>query len=143
MTLTRIILDCDIIIYDLFRCQLDEVEAAIRILKFSNFASEKILICVSTVMTWALSNVKDEFVSEEQLHLRKTYPKYQFMKVIEDQCMQLNGWKSNLKTYVLCAGIEYGKGEDVFFNFFKVDEKAFLKKTSLKKLLASMAIGAS
>lgn len=99
---------------------MDEVEAAIKILKFSNYSSEKIFICVSTVMTWALSNVKDDFALEEHLNLRKTYPKYQFMKNIEDQCIQLKGWKNSLKAYVLCAGIEYGKGEDVFFNFFKV-----------------------
>lgn len=33
--------------------------------------------------------------------------------------MSAGNSKKNLKTYVLCSGILYGNGEDVFYNHFK------------------------
>lgn len=106
------------------RSPLDEVEYAIKLLKFANYNEEKILICISSVMTWALSREKgdkaDEFLTENDKALRKTYPKYQFLLSIEDQCMQANECKNNLRTYCLVSGLLYGHGEDLFFPFFKV-----------------------
>lgn len=71
-------------------------------------------------MTWSQALPKDEPYTEDDLNLRRTLPKYQFLLNIEDQCLQANALKTNLKTYVLNSGILYGHGEDVFFNFFKV-----------------------
>lgn len=102
------------------RCPIDEVEFVIKILKFSNYIDEKILICVSSVMTWAQAIPKNEPYNEHDLLLRRTLPKYQFLLNVEDQCMQANAFKTNLKSYVLNSGVLYGHGEDIFFNFFKV-----------------------
>lgn len=49
----EVILDSDVIIYDLNTCPLDEVEFAISTLKMAEKQEEKILICISSVMTWA------------------------------------------------------------------------------------------
>jgi len=98
----------------------------IKVLKFANYASEKLFIVVSSVMTWALCNPKeksnpnDELLIEEDRNIRKTFPKYQFLLSIEDQCLQANNFKTNLRTYCLISGLTYGHGEDLFFNFFKV-----------------------
>lgn len=44
--------------------------------------------------------------------------KYQYLNEMEDMVLSLN--KENLKVIVVCAGIWYGKGENLFRNLFKV-----------------------
>lgn len=41
------------------------------------------------------------------------------MKTLETLCLSAGRSKPNLKTFVLCSGILYGKGEDTFFPLFK------------------------
>jgi adenylate kinase len=53
-----IILDSDVIIYDLNTCDLQEAEFAISTLKVAKTEENKILICISSVMTWALTPPK-------------------------------------------------------------------------------------
>jgi adenylate kinase len=55
-----IILDSDVIIYDLTTCDLKEAEFAISTLKVSKSPEPKVLICVSTVMTWAKTPPKEK-----------------------------------------------------------------------------------
>lgn len=106
------------------KCALDEVEYVIKLLKLANYTDEKLLICISSVMTWALCREKteknDDFLTEEDRVLRKTYPKYQFLLSIEDQILQINNIRPNLRAYCLVSGLQYGNGEDLFFPFFKV-----------------------
>lgn len=54
----EIILNSDVIIYDLNTCSLKEAEFVISTLKMHNFQQNKILICISNVMTWAKSKPK-------------------------------------------------------------------------------------
>lgn len=54
----EVILDSDVIIYDLNTCPSNEVEFAISTLKMTNTKEEKILICISNVMTWAMTPKK-------------------------------------------------------------------------------------
>jgi len=41
------------------------------------------------------------------------------MKTLETMCLSAGRANPNLKCYVLCSGIPYGKGEDIFFSLFK------------------------
>ena len=59
--------------------------------------------------------------SEKLYKYRKTYPRYENMKTLETLCLSAGRSNANLKTYVLCSGILYGKGEDTFNPLFKVN----------------------
>jgi adenylate kinase len=54
----EVILNSDVIIYDLNQCDLKEAEFVISTLKMHPFQQQKILICVSNVMTWAKTQPK-------------------------------------------------------------------------------------
>ena len=56
----EIILNSDVIIYDLNTCDLKEAEFVISTLKINKFTETKTLICVSNVMTWAKSKPKEK-----------------------------------------------------------------------------------
>jgi len=58
--------------------------------------------------------------NEREYAKRKPIPKYQPFKAIETQCLSAGASKKNLQSYVLCSGILYGHGEDVFLNYFRV-----------------------
>lgn len=53
-------LNSDVIVYDLNTCDLKEAEFVISTLKIHNFTDNKILICVSNVMTWAKTKPKEK-----------------------------------------------------------------------------------
>ena len=55
-----IILNSDVIIYDLTQCDLKEAESVISSLKIHPFQEQKTLICISNVMTWARSHPKEK-----------------------------------------------------------------------------------
>jgi len=57
--------------------------------------------------------------TEREYARRKPIPKYQPLKAIETQCLSAGASKPNLHSYVLCSGILYGHGEDVFLNYFR------------------------
>ena len=65
--------------------------------------------------------VKKHYIrfSESDFTCRKPLPKYEAIKYVETLCMSASLSKPNLKSYVLCAGIQYGQGEDFFYNIFK------------------------
>lgn len=56
---------------------------------------------------------------ERDYNLRRTYSKYQKIKALETLGLSAGKSKPNLFTYVLCPGIPYGLGEEVFFPIFK------------------------
>lgn len=156
-----IILDSDVIIYDLNTCDLKEAEFAISTLKVTNSPEPKILICVSTVMTWARTPPKEKEEEEEDAddgqgeepdseeegkeeppggdEVKKTYvrftdkdytvrrpaPEYEQIKSVETLCLAAGKVRESLKSYVLCSGILYGNGEQVFRPYF---EEARLQK---------------
>jgi hypothetical protein len=64
--LGQLILDCDIIIYDLTTCDPNEAEYGIKTLKMGDFKDEKILICVSNVMVWAETPPKEKVLFKFQ-----------------------------------------------------------------------------
>jgi adenylate kinase len=44
-------------------------------------------------------------------------PQYAALREIEDKVLELK--KENVKVYVICSGITYGQGEEVFYQLFK------------------------
>lgn len=48
----KVILDSDVVIYDLNTADFDEVDHVIKTFKTSDYEDEKILILISSVMTW-------------------------------------------------------------------------------------------
>jgi hypothetical protein len=61
----------------------------------------------------------DLYWTEKDYTLRKPLPKYEMLKSIETMCIAAGNSKPNLKAYVLCSGILYGNGEDIFYNLFR------------------------
>lgn len=58
--------------------------------------------------------------TEKEFLQRKPLPKYETMKALETMCIAAGRAKDRLKTFVICSGILYGNGEDVFYDHFKV-----------------------
>lgn len=58
--LGQLILDCDIIIYDLTTCDPEEAEYAIKTLKIGDYKGDKTLICISNVMVWSETPPKEK-----------------------------------------------------------------------------------
>ena len=56
----EVLLNSDVIIYDLNDCDLKEAEFVISTLKIHPFKEDKILICISNVMTWASTPPKEK-----------------------------------------------------------------------------------
>ena len=65
--------------------------------------------------------VKKQYVrfTEKDYTARKPLPNYDMLKSVETLCISAGNSKPNLKSYVLCAGILYGNGEEVFYNLFR------------------------
>jgi len=56
---------------------------------------------------------------EKDFPKRKPTAKYEIFKSLESLCLSAGQSKKNLLTYVLCSGVLYGKGEQVFAQYFK------------------------
>lgn len=63
--LAKVLLDSDVIIYDLNSCDLEEAEFAIKTLKMGDYTDDKILICISNVMVWSNTPPKEKKEGEE------------------------------------------------------------------------------
>ncbi|CAD8079439.1 unnamed protein product [Paramecium primaurelia] len=158
--LQKVILDSDVIVYDINTCDHSECEYAIKTLKLGSYDQEKILILVSSVMAWSATDPKEKKAGEEDedggyppesgeeegkpqedaedappkkeytrfnetdYPKRKALPQYESLCSLESLCLSIN--RPNLKTFILCAGILYGMGEDHFYTKFK---EAWLQNT--------------
>lgn len=59
------ILDSDVVIYDLMTADYDEVDHVIKTFKTSDYEDEKILILISSVMTWVNTPQRVKKADEE------------------------------------------------------------------------------
>ncbi|XP_077566868.1 adenylate kinase 7-like [Stigmatopora nigra] len=127
------LLECDIVVYNISENakadEIDEATWAITALhgEMENFKSKKTFILVSTVMTWAMTKPPESqeeaetLITEEEFRKRRPHPSFKNHNNMEKQVLKLGtGKKNKLKGYVLAAGIQYGKGENLFHYFFKV-----------------------
>ncbi|XP_051909270.1 adenylate kinase 7a [Hippocampus zosterae] len=126
------LLECDVVVYNISENatqeDIEEATWAITALhgEMQNFRSKKIFILVSTVLTWAMTKKPEteepeKFITEEEFRKRRPHPSFKHHNNMEKQVLKLGtGKKNKLKGYVLAAGIQYGKGENLFHYFYKV-----------------------
>ncbi|XP_049613123.1 adenylate kinase 7a isoform X2 [Syngnathus scovelli] len=79
---------------------------------------------IKTTLKMQLGQSQDEaekFIAEDEFRKRRPHPSFKHHNNTEKQVLKLGtGKKNKLKGYVLAAGIQYGKGENLFHYFFKV-----------------------
>jgi len=83
--LSKMVRDSDVLIYNMDECCPDELEFIIKVLKYSDFDSPKILILISSVLTWSKNNVKPQSSGENEVYddsksnLRTAYAQYDIL----------------------------------------------------------------
>ncbi|XP_047429129.1 adenylate kinase 7-like [Mugil cephalus] len=126
------LLECDAVVYNISEStaqqEVEEATWAFTALhaEMENFKSRKMFILVSTVMTWAVTQPQnpdetDALLTEEEFRRRRPHPSFRNHNNLEKLVLKLTrGKKSKLAGYVVAAGLQYGKGENLFHYFFKV-----------------------
>ncbi|KAM9840228.1 adenylate kinase 7-like [Aulostomus maculatus] len=126
------LLECDVVVYNISENatqeQIEEATWAITTLhsEMESFKSRKMFILVSTVMTWALIKPQtrgepEVLPTEEEYRQRRPHPKFMKHYNLEKLVLKLGrSRKSKLHGWVVAAGLQYGKGENLFHYFFKV-----------------------
>ncbi|XP_034039367.1 LOW QUALITY PROTEIN: adenylate kinase 7-like [Thalassophryne amazonica] len=125
------LLKCDVIVYNISenvtQQQIEEATWAITALhaEMENFSSKKLFILISTVMTWVKTKPQDldddAVLTDEDYRRRRPHPNFKNHNNLEKLVLKLGqGKKSKLSGYVVAAGLQYGKGENLFHYFFKV-----------------------
>uniref|UniRef100_A0A3B4YGR6 Adenylate kinase 7a n=1 Tax=Seriola lalandi dorsalis TaxID=1841481 RepID=A0A3B4YGR6_SERLL len=127
------LLECDVVVYNISENAtqqlVEEATWAITALhaELENFKSRKMFILVSTVMTWAMSKPQnseetDVLLTEDEFRRRRPHPTFKNHNNLEKLVLKLGrGKKSKFTGYVVASGLQYGKGENLFHYFFKVD----------------------
>jgi len=115
--LSNIILESQCVIVDL-NAPAPQVTALITQVKDAEVQDDRLMIGVSTAMTWSqTSKSSAKPLQEARYRARKASNKYKGVRVLES--LILNAQKDNLFTYVICPGVLYGEGEDEFHHLFK------------------------
>jgi len=135
------LLTSDIIVYELDG-KSRQVTSALKVLLRHDYDEDKVLIGISSLMSWAKSGAEPptegeegedgeaappaaegeegEFLTWEQAADRKPHPNYKANVTSENIILTKgNVRKPMLKTYVVWPGVLFGNGESVFHTLFK------------------------
>ncbi|XP_024259895.1 adenylate kinase 7a [Oncorhynchus tshawytscha] len=125
------LLECDVVVYNISEHAtaelIDEATWAISALHsdIESFASQKIFILISSVMTWAMSKPADPNdpeipLTEDDYRRKRHHPNFKEHANAEKTVLKLGKTKkSKLSSYVVAAGVQYGMGENLLHYFFK------------------------
>ncbi|XP_055729279.1 adenylate kinase 7a isoform X2 [Salvelinus fontinalis] len=132
------LLECDVVVYNISEHAtaelIDEAIWAISALHsdIESFASQKIFILISSVMTWAMSKPADPNdpeipLTEDDYRRKRHHPNFKEHTNAEKTVLKLGKTKkSKLSSYVVAAGVQYGMGEDLLHYFFKTADVDYL-----------------
>ncbi|KAM3595305.1 uncharacterized protein V6R79_021359 [Siganus canaliculatus] len=120
------VMDCDVVIYNITQHpnQIAEALWVVSALhdEMCNFSGPKIFILVSTVMTWACSNIEDPDLplTDEMFFRRKAHHNFKKHMDLEKRVAKMGQTNRKLlSTYVIASGVQYGMGEHILHFLFK------------------------
>jgi len=131
--LNKVVQSCDVIIYNLRTDSLDEIRYVTQKFRESNPETDKTLILISSAIYW--NGTKSENPIEDKDFIKRQTPIFMLeQKSIENEVLSASRISNgndhgsvhpHKKSYVVCAGLIYGLGEECEEIFAKIFMKAW------------------